>query len=336
MTAKCGVCGKFVSSDGVKCNSCGVHYHRQCIHIKSNVRLPAKWHCKGCDKQKTVTPQSHQSSESAHADDTDAQLNSSEESIDLNLEQEIKLIRSQLATIVQETTTCRHEISTFRQEMFELHSTISVFSERLNTVESKVDKITKRLTEIEVVASNVNIAAEVEKRLNDRDQDYFLTDIEVTGIPECKNENPIHIITQVANKLGVTLDEREIVSVERRGRRLNAAASNIETTANTRRPRTIVVSLSRRNLRDQLLRAARLRKGIDTTGIVDNTQPQTIYLSERLTWSNRQLFRAARQEGRNKGWRYIWTRRGNVFARRDTNSQAFRIRTQADIGNIFK
>lgn len=337
MTAKCGSCGKFISADGVKCSSCGGHYHRHCSNIKSNARFPAKWQCKNCDKQKVITPQSLHSSDSTLTEDSDTQLNSSGDSSDLNLAQELKLIRSQLTNIAQETTSCRQEMSTFRQEMLQLHSTITEFQERLNTVEGKVDNIAKRLAEAEsklVVACNVDIAAEVEKRLNHRDQESFLTDIEISGIEENINENPIHIVTLVAKKLGVALDEREIVSVERRGRRLNGGSST-NASSESQRPRTLVVRLSRRYLRDQLLHAARSRKGLDTNGILDTTQPRTIYLNERLTWLNRQLFRAARREGRNKGWRYIWTRRGSVFARRDTDSPVFHIHSQSDIGKVF-
>lgn len=59
--------------------------------------------------------------------------------------------------------------------------------------------------------------ADLKLELNDREQENLSTDIEVAGIPEESNERSVHIILNLATKLGVALEERDIVSAEQDG-----------------------------------------------------------------------------------------------------------------------
>ncbi|GBP49918.1 hypothetical protein EVAR_29531_1 [Eumeta japonica] len=51
--------------------------------------------------------------------------------------------------------------------------------------------------------------------LNERDQDMICNDLEIAGILEEKNESSVYLILSVATKLGVSLDERYVDSIER-------------------------------------------------------------------------------------------------------------------------
>lgn len=341
MTLKCGTCAKFTSADGVKCRSCGLTFHRHCANISSDSRPPTKWLCKSCTinyKAKVVTPQFCSSGSSTDPEfGDDAQKCTTPDGNQINLTKEIMLIRSQLSTIVTETSSCRQEMAAFRQEVLKLNTTVADLNKRLNTVEEKVNNIASRLTEAEakiVVVSGVDITAKIERHLNDRDQESFSSDLEITGIDEIPGENPVHLVTLVGQKVGISLNSQEIVSAERRGKRRDISGD----ISSTPHPRTLVVRMARRDLRDQLIRAARTRRGgADTVGIVTtaNTQPRRFYINERLTWFNRQLFREARKEGRLKGFKYVWTQNGRIFARRDSDSPALRIRSESDIEKVF-
>jgi hypothetical protein len=60
-----------------------------------------------------------------------------------------------------------------------------------------------------------------------------------------------------------------------------------------------------------------------------------VYLNERLTRQNRQLFHRVREECRGRQWRYCWTRRGRVYARQGDGGPAFHIRSDADFDRVF-
>lgn len=342
---KCAQCGKF-TSEGVNCVDCRSTYHRLCIGVVADARLPARWQCKHCKSKqsKNITPLSSGSSSAT----TDVECNDSPTTYDcssdknIDLAREIKMIRSQLATIVEDTSSCRQEMATFRDEVLKLNTSIADFNKRLGAVEEKVNNFAKRLTEAEAkmaVVSGSDMGAKIERHLNERDQEAFSTDVEISGIEEYNGENPVHLTKLVAKKIGVSLNDQDIVSAVRNGRRRDGRGGEggeggSATPAS--RARLITVRLARRALKDELLRAARARRDADTSGIVTTAQPRRFYINERLTWSNRKLFRIARVQGRTLDWKYIWTKEGRVYARRDKDLPAYRIRSESDIDTVFK
>ncbi|KAL4721514.1 hypothetical protein ACJJTC_006483 [Scirpophaga incertulas] len=206
----------------------------------------------------------------------------------------------------------------------------------LRELKSRVEKLENR-TEASVQSQSAHIALEgtieaLKSELNERDQELLLNDVEFTCIPEHKGEGLQHIVMTLSSKIGVQLGPEDVVCATRVGRPpevgLGGAAA---------KPRPIVVRLVRRALRDDLLRAARVRRAITTDGVGLPGAPGRFYVNERLTRANRALFRQAREAGRRLGWRFVWTRDGKIFARQHPGLDAsrHRIRTQADLERIF-
>lgn len=326
MAYKCVVCGKFASSDCVRCTGCKGVYHRACANISNDARVPLKWMCKTCKPQPkantNLTPQSCPGSTDEEFDEALADAAGSTH-IDKTFTQVISNLRSELVAATLEMTC-------FRQELVKLNSTMADFNNRLTSVEVKVASFDKRICALEAKSDTRDLATEVNNCLNERDQAGYLNDIEISCVEEQSGENPIHIVKLIAQKIGVALEDRDIVSAERSGKHRTPGSPN-----DKKRPRILTVRLSRRAVRDELMRAARIRRGADTAGIVPDASPQRFYINERLTWKNRQLFLRAREEGRRLGWRYVWTKGGHTYARRDPTSASCRIRSEMDIGKIF-
>ncbi|KAJ2937626.1 hypothetical protein O0L34_g16893 [Tuta absoluta] len=173
---------------------------------------------------------------------------------------------------------------------------------------------------------------ELKAELNHRDQELLLNDIEITCVPEHNNKSLQHITINLARKIGVVLTDKDIVHTSRAGRVLNAVKEGSK-----QRPRPIVVTLARRALCDELLKAARVRRGA-TTENADIPGPACpFYVNERLTRVNRLLFRRARELGDQHHWRFIWTRDGKIFARQHPGRDAprHRIRIEKDLDRVF-
>ncbi|CAK1588908.1 unnamed protein product [Parnassius mnemosyne] len=107
--------------------------------------------------------------------------------------------------------------------------------------------------EVNELEKTVNL---LKQELNDRDQEALLSDLEIGHLPEEKGENITHTISVLAVRLGVPLEERDVVFAERVG------AAPLSLSVSTEggiaiRARRVVVRLARRSLRDELLRAAR-------------------------------------------------------------------------------
>lgn len=93
--------------------------------------------------------------------------------------------------------------------------------------------------------------------------------------------------------------------------------------------------MARRALRDDLLRAARVRRGATTADMSLPGPARRFYVNERLTKTNRQLFNKTRAAAKNCKWKFVWTRDGRIYARKTEGQSGVRIRTDLDITRIF-
>ncbi|CAG5001858.1 unnamed protein product [Parnassius apollo] len=76
-----------------------------------------------------------------------------------------------------------------------------------------------------------------------RDQELLSNDVEISGITELGGENLMSTVTVLSTKLGITLDKRDIVNVERVGlaRRNRVEGSTSDDDLSSMRPRIIAV-----------------------------------------------------------------------------------------------
>ncbi|XP_026324932.1 uncharacterized protein LOC113233913 [Hyposmocoma kahamanoa] len=247
------------------------------------------------------------------------------------------------SALVTEMRLFREELTATRHLMATLNETMSGLTARMDACENRVSKLDERILALEQRAENkpagadASLLATVEQlkaELNERDQELLQNDVEVSCVPEQKGESLQHIIITLASKLGVSLGEQDIVSALRVGRPPEEVDALAMSTA---RPRMIVVRLARRAVRDQMLQAARVRRGATTEGTGVPGPPRRFYINERLTRTNRVVFRLARGAAGRLNWRYVWTRDGRVFARQHQGGDAprHRLRTEADVSRVF-
>lgn len=229
--------------------------------------------------------------------------------------------------LLNEMRAMRLEMSIFRETMAELSSTIMAQNNRLDKLESKIDLLESKSGEIALLEQTI---VHLKTEIQERDQEALMNDVEISNFPETANENPTHLLLTVAKKLGVDLCDRDVVSAERAG----PVRALVEGGAPPR-PRPLVARLARRAPRDDLLRAARVRRGLTTEGMGLAATSRSYYINERLTRVNRQLFQKSREAAKRRSWKYVWTKDGRIFARREQGTQSFRIRTDCDIAKVF-
>ncbi|KAI5641083.1 hypothetical protein NE865_06739 [Phthorimaea operculella] len=321
-----------------------------------------RWRCLNCRQKKTNTAVSDPymnvtMTRGGSRPDTHENPDSSHDSIVLN--DEPIGITADLKKYVAD------QMSSFTQTLLvkidSLASSLCKIDSRFDEMELRISKLEKRFDNSEpskqssennaVNDIRVNeLAATVDRltrELNDREQELLLNEIEISGIPESSAENPVHIAAIVSSKLGVQLEERDIVSAARVGVRRDYASAAAAGTAHaasgqrtadgeaTSGARVLVVRLQRRAQRDDLLRAARVRRNVDTEGLGLPGPTTRFYVNERLTKFNRQLFRRVRDEKKRLNWRYAWTKDGSILVRRDQDAPVLRVRSEADVIRVF-
>ncbi|CAG4974280.1 unnamed protein product [Colias eurytheme] len=256
-----------------------------------------------------------------------------------NFKSEINMAINGLKKELNETTDFLFsQFTDFKNEL-------ATYRERINNLESENTSLHLKLSQLckqqPTSQETVNMHATIKQlqlELNQRDQAGLLNDVEVSGIPEFDGESASHIAITLANKLGISLDERDIVYARRVGskRRLTTDATNYDLDVNNR-VRPLCISFSRRSLRDDFLKNARVRRGTTTTDLgLPNHDARRVHIHERLTQKNRVIFGKARSMGKALQWRYIWSREGRVFARRTDSSIIHRLQTEEDIDRVFK
>ncbi|CAG4949751.1 unnamed protein product [Colias eurytheme] len=320
---KCTACGKFASSaDGVKCNECGCFYDKVCVKIPKNVKNSNNWLCPICTskmprRDNTETPVKGCSPALSESDSMG------------NVVEELKLFRTEM---VNEMSELKKEILGLSNRMNKLFDTVEGLTSRLDTVEEKIIALEEHRS-INTCNHDEDIAntvSQLKSELNDREQESLLTDIEISGLTECDNENLVHLVTLVASKLSITINENDIVYVQRMGPPRSHSSEDLKPS-----PRPVAVRLARRSLRDEFIKGARVRRGADTSGFNLPGPIRKLYVNERLTRTNRQLFRKARDEGAKRSWRFVWTRDGRIYARKQSGSPAMRIKMDSDIASVF-
>ncbi|KAL4715541.1 hypothetical protein ACJJTC_009167 [Scirpophaga incertulas] len=239
--------------------------------------------------------------------------------------------------LIKEMRLLREEMSAVRNEMKEFRTTISGLTVAVELCNSRIDDMSVRIDTLEKRQQPMNgsltenTISELRAELNDRDQALLGNDLEIVGIPEEASERTIHLVLSVANKLGVPMEERDLVNVERVGVRRRVSGEE----SATPRQRPLVVRLARRALRDQLLTAARVRRGATTDGLGLFSPVRPFYVNERLTTSNRNLFYKTRAEAAKVNWKYVWTRDGKIYARKDHGTVRHRLCRESDILKVF-
>lgn len=227
----------------------------------------------------------------------------------------------------------------------DLHISIETLTRQLTSLSLRVGHLEKENAELrqqlntkrdggEAVPGELHAVIDKLKAvLNDREQIGLANELEISGILELPNESCEHIVTALALKLRVELDERDIACCSRAGpRRLNATSSDGATV----RPRPIVARFTRHCTRNQFLQSARVRRGATTAelGLPPHT-PQKLYVNERLTKQNRMLFGKAKEAARSKKWNFVWTRDGRVLAKKENGQPTHRILNDSDIERVF-
>lgn len=363
----CEICCRAVQlGDQLGCIACKKMYHYSCLNLTSawyrenKAKIRTSWKCTSCSN---VTSRAHRP---LNSDDTpvrgvalrDVDMSICDEpSPDLDAKSTVSFdamyvkLESLLSTKLDNFAKELHE--SVKNLKVEFTKTTDFLGEQIKDLDGVVRAVSDRVLHLEQENERLrselgavtrageesdsgglrDVIDQLRSDLNDREQASLLNDVEITGVPEFEAESCGTIVTSLAFKIGVSLELRDVVSVSRVGppRTKPLVGETLP------RPRPIVVTLSRRSLRDDIIRCARVRReGITTSDLgLPQHDPKRVYFNERLTKTNRKLFGMAREAGRAHRWKYVWTREGRVNVRRDDKSVAHRICSEKDIKRVF-
>lgn len=181
---------------------------------------------------------------------------------------------------------------------------------------------TKNLRVVKEKYDLLNVKVEeLENKINDLDQYSRCKNIEIKGVEEKSNENLKAIVAKIAIKLGAgEVKENDIDIAHRINNR------------NKREPRDIIVQFKSRDSKEKIL--AKRREKVSSNDITNGIKDNLIYLNEHLTLHNKTMFWEARNKCREVNYKFVWTKDGKIFVRKEEKERAFRIRNLDDIKKI--
>ncbi|VVC93824.1 unnamed protein product [Leptidea sinapis] len=162
---------------------------------------------------------------------------------------------------------------------------------------------------------------------------HLLSDVEIVGIPEHRNEDTNIIIKKNCNVVGFSFPSPQDIIFTTRVAKINRES---------KRPRNLVCQFSNKLVRDNFLAAIinynkshkdnKLSSSL--LGITGSSVP--VYVNEHLTPANISLHAETRKLAKTNGYKFVWVRSRKIFIRKEETSPAKNILSSEHLHQLFK
>ena len=188
---------------------------------------------------------------------------------------------------------------------------------QIKTDLDKEKKKTERLSkeneglrrDMKLAINEVNFLAD---RVEQLDQEKRQCDIVINNIDVSDVKEPVKFFQTVVNStlMGEVVADSDILNATAIEKRKNNKMTLIGTLKNVATKKAILVQ------RKMFIK-------------------NNLYVKENLTPYKFSLFKSTREFARLEGYKYVWTKNGNVFIRRDENSNAVLVRNKGVLDTLF-
>lgn len=169
-----------------------------------------------------------------------------------------------------------------------------------------------------------NSMSALEDKIESLEQQARQHNLELCNVPERRSEDLLTLMANISSQIKFSLPQRDILAIHRVPHAHNE----------NKTPKNIIVKLSSRILRDNLLSAFRLAKGVKTDQLGFTGTSSPIYMHEHLTLKKKQLFRQARDTAKKNNFKYVWVKHSTILVRENDSAAAIAIRSTQDISKI--
>lgn len=252
-------------------------------------------------------------------------------------------LKNELSNLTTATSEIKKEINEIRTEYSNLREHISDLTNKYRDLGGELSSLKdccefqfkeqsdiKKCLELIKPSTINNISdkiVDLQDKIESLEQQARQCNLEICNVPEKRGENLLNVIASIGNAIKCQLDHKNIISVHR--------VPHARKEENSR-PKNIIVKLCSRILRDNVLGAFRLSKGLKSDQLGISGTSCNIYINEHLTLRNKQLFRNSREAAKKHGYKYVWIKNATVLARMSDTSPIFAIRYQSDISKFGK
>lgn len=331
MSTKCIAClQNLLKKEELSCSYCFKKYHYACLNISDSgfKRMSTKskdaYKCPACVCVEKKCDNSNTPLKCYAPDSPDSDSGKQDKKLLKNLEEMIEKkfveIKNKIITEVKEI------IKT------ELKSSLATITEELRSVTESHLSLQNDHVKLREEFNTLNLRNHLlEDNLRDLHLQYCKQqqwarqqNIEVVGVPELKNENPLDIIIKISQHAGIKLDCQDI-----------DFANRVQPTKKVDgRPRVIVAKLKNRHTKDSIISGLKKVRGISSRDIGIPGDPKHIFVNDHLTPENKILYRKCKAIANEKAYKFVWTKNCNIFIRKNEKSPVITINAEKDLLKI--
>lgn len=242
---------------------------------------------------------------------------------------EVRQIKRGNEECLNEITTIKEDITLFKQDISnsldmcfgkikDCEGSINKQSNSIATCESLIDTLRSENSTLKKSVEDLKmkvITGEQYSRSNC---------LEISGVPETKNENVVAVVKQIANSLNFKLEDNMIDAVHRLSK--NTFKPDV--------PRGIILKFCRRLDMEDMRQRARVKKSI-LAGELGYHSEGRIYVNLSLGRETRQLWAAVRKFKVDHNFKYAWiTNAGKIFLRKNENGKAVHVLGMSDLERL--
>lgn len=340
MTVKCKKCGKQVgyAKKGVNCVGCGDTYHVLCGKISEALLAEIEqgtsdWRCSATTcKRKSII-------------NVGSTRHDSVSSVDPAYED------PDFASTLNDLSTGIRALAEAHKQSMKSITEMSVKMEKLQSLSNTVAKHEHRLKALEGENKNLKtLVKSLSIRLDNHEQHLHNNKLQINNIPRSDNEDLSDIVCKIGNQLGILMNNDQILDVYRPNptpiksthresadgsssstNHENAGPSNSsENNSGMKYNTPIIIQFRSNKLRNDILGKFRANREI----YFDIEKKTKIYIIEFLSFNRRRQLHRAKLFCKENDYKYVWTKGGNVYIKRDNGAKTVRITDSTDFAGI--
>lgn len=341
----CTKCNKSIGTarnkKGFKCSHCDDVYHSLCGQISDAIikeieQGTTDWRCSSCrssSNRRSIVNLGNERSTSVSSFRADDEISNDSTRLSATFNQ----LTANLKTLNESQQMCMASLADMNKQIAELQLISSTVSKHETRIKSLEDENKFMKTSIKALTA----------RLDNFEQKSNTNRLQFSRIPPSSNENLSDIISKLCSKLNVTLANEDIQDIFRlsiTNKPKKPSANNIDSSGSTSTglvdgvadapapDNPIIVNFKSRSTKDKILVA--YRNIPNHTFFLDNLNTQRIYVFEYLSSNRRRLFYKTKLFCKANNYKYLWTKNGNIFVRKEDGSKRISINCHTDFAGI--
>ncbi|XP_046686109.1 uncharacterized protein LOC124371800, partial [Homalodisca vitripennis] len=149
--------------------------------------------------------------------------------------------------------------------------------------------------------------------MRDMEQYSRISNIEISGVPVSQNENLESLLCDISKAINVELKEESVEAAHR------------VPSYNKKRAAPIVVKFKSRRDKETWINGFKATRPLTADKINPRMPKEKVFINEHLSPANKQLLSKTKEAARDRGYKFVWTKDGKIFARKDSGDRVLKI-----------